>query len=26
MRIVRDPHRDPVTIENHLGLTSWLWK
>jgi hypothetical protein len=26
MRIVRNPRRDPVTLENHLGLTSWFWK
>lgn len=23
--VIRPRQRDPVTIENHLGLTSWLW-
>lgn len=23
--VTRPRQRDPVTIENHLGLTSWLW-
>uniref|UniRef100_Q46X40 Filamentous hemagglutinin, N-terminal n=1 Tax=Cupriavidus pinatubonensis (strain JMP 134 / LMG 1197) TaxID=264198 RepID=Q46X40_CUPPJ len=24
--MTRPRQRDPVTIENHLGLTSWLWR
>lgn len=23
--IIRAPHRDPVTLSHHVGLTSWLW-